>query len=170
MEIMKAIVLIGMPSSGKSSVGRRLSERLLRPFLDGDDLIRAREGMPLAEIISRRGTEGFLRIEEEALLSIRDPSAIVAPGGSAVYSPRAMEHLRSLGTVVYLRLSEEEMERRIPDFTARGVVMRGKIETPRDLYREREPLYRKYADLTIDVDGKHSEELAKELFEELKTR
>lgn len=159
---MECIVLIGMPASGKSSVGRRLAARLLCPFIDGDDLIRARTGMPLDEIIAREGADGFLQIEQDVLLSLApEGRAVIAPGGSAVYSAAAMAHLRSLGKVVYLSLAEEEIARRIPDFTARGVVMRG--ATLKELYEERVPLYERYADLTIAADGKTADELAKEL-------
>ena len=144
-------------------MGKLFAQKRALTFLDGDDLIRARTGEPLSETIARLGTEGFLKCEEEVLLGVRGEGIVLAPGGSAVYSERAMAHLKSLGKAVYLRLSEEEVERRIPDFTARGVVMRGNIFTLKELYSERAPLYEKYADAVLVADGKTKEELAEEL-------
>ncbi len=160
---MNDIILIGMPASGKSTAGKLLAARKNFLFLDGDDLIRAYTGEALDETISRVGTEGFLAIEEEVLCGIREEGAVIATGGSAVYSPRAMAHLKMLGKVVYLKISEEEIGRRIPDFHARGVVMRGEISTLRELYAERAPLYENYADLTVECGGRTPEEVAEEL-------
>ena len=160
---MESVVFIGMPSSGKTSVGKLLAKKSGRLFLDGDELIRARTGEPLSRTIVRLGAEGFLALEEETLCSVKAESAVIATGGSAVYSERAMAHLKSLGKIVYLKLSEREMERRIPDFTARGVVMRGNIATLRELYAERVPLYEKYADVTVDCTGKSLDGIVSEL-------
>ncbi len=159
---MDSVILIGMPASGKSTAGKLLAERLGLPFLDGDDLIRARTGMTLPALIEAVGTEGFLRTEEEALCSVPG-GAVIAPGGSAVYSPRAMAHLKSLGKIVYLRAPLVLIEARIPDFAARGVVMRGPIGTLEALYAERTPLYERYADLTVEADGRPAAELAAEI-------
>lgn len=160
---MESIVLIGMPSAGKTASGRLLAERLGYDFLDGDELIRASTGEELSRSIARLGTEGFLALEERTLLSVRSRRAVIATGGSAVYSQRAMAHLKTLGTVVYLKIAEEETERRIADPVSRGVVMRGNITTLGELYAEREPLYEKYADVTVDCTGKSSKEVAEEL-------
>lgn len=160
---MKSVVLIGMPSAGKSSAGKKLAKSLGLVFLDGDELIRAVTGEPLSATIAREGAEGFLKIEEEVLLRLSAADAVVATGGSAVYSERAMARLKSLGKVVYLKISEEEAEKRIPDFTARGVVMRGKISTLKELYAERAPLYEKYADVTVDCTGKSLDSILSEL-------
>lgn len=156
------IILIGMPSSGKTTAGKRAAELLGCPFTDGDDLIRVRTGKSLPQLLAERGTEGFLALEEEVLCAFAG-GGIFATGGSAVYSARAMAHLRSLGKAVYLRLSPEEAVRRIPDFSARGVVMRGTISTLEELYAERAPLYERYADVTLDCAGKSAEELAREI-------
>ncbi len=160
---MKTFVLIGMPSSGKSSAGKKLAKELGIAFLDGDDLIRAFTGESLAATIARVGAEGFLKIEEEVLCGLSAKDAVVATGGSAVYSEKAMAHLKSLGKVVYLKITEEEAEKRIPDFTARGVVMRGKVSTLKELYAERVPLYEKYADATVDCTGKSLDGVVSEL-------
>ncbi len=160
---MKTIVLIGMPSSGKSSAGKKLAKELGLAFLDGDDLIRAFTGESLAATIARIGAEGFLKIEEEVLCGLSAKGAVIATGGSAVYSEKAMAHLKSLGKIVYLKIAEEEAERRIPDFSARGVVMRGNIATLRELYAERVPLYEKFADATVDCTGKSVSSVVSEL-------
>lgn len=160
---METIVLIGMPSAGKTSVGRLLAKKSGRVFLDGDDLIRALTGEPLAATIARIGAEGFLMAEERTLCAVSEENAVIATGGSAVYSEKAMAHFKSLGKIVYLRLSKEEVLRRIPDFTARGVVMRGNVSTLSELYAERAPLYEKYADFTLECGGKTPEEIAEEL-------
>ena len=160
---MKTIVLIGMPASGKSSAGKKLAEALSLVFFDGDDLIRSFTGEPLSDTIARVGTEGFLAIEEEVLCRLSARDAVIATGGSAVYSERAMAHLRSLGKVVYLRIGPEQAEARISDFTARGVVMRGNITSLKELYAERAPLYEAYADVTVECDGKTADEIVEEL-------
>lgn len=164
METMtENFILIGMPASGKSAAGALFARKIGYTFLDGDDLIRALTQEPLMRTIEKRGAEGFVKAEEEALCGVRTSHAVIATGGSAIYSERAMKHLRSLGKIVYLKIAEEEVERRIPDFTARGVVMRGKISTLKELYEERAPLYEHYADCTVCCDGKSLEEIAEEL-------
>lgn len=163
------LILIGMPASGKSTAGRILAERLGIPFRDGDDLIRERAGKSLEALISERGAERFLALEEEVLCGIREERAVIATGGSAVYSARAMASLKRNGIAVLIRLSAEETERRIPDFAARGVVMRGKVKTLRALWEERAPLYERYADLRADGEGRTPAETAEEILRLLKT-
>lgn len=158
---MCKVILIGMPSSGKSTVGKLLSAIGGAPFTDGDDLIRAAAHRLLHAIIEEQGTEAFLALEERVLCDFLPAGEFVlATGGSAVYSARAMSHLRQLGTIVYLSLPPAQIAARIPDYTARGVVMRGEIHTLQELYAERAPLYERYADLTIDVAGLQPIEIA----------
>ena len=157
---MESIVLIGMPSSGKSTAGKLLAERFSRVFIDCDDRIRAFAGDSLDRLIASRGAEGFLALEEEVLCALKASGAVVATGGSAVYSPLAMAHLKTLGKLVYLKLDEAEIERRIPDFTCRGVVMRGSVSTLKELYAERVPLYEAYAEYTVDCNGRTVEQTA----------
>lgn len=160
---MNDLVLIGMPASGKSVAGRRAAELLGYSFTDGDDLIRARGGRPLSSLLEELGAEGFLRLEEETLCALTVSRCVVATGGSAVYSARAMEHLKSLGRIFYLKADEAELKRRLPDLAARGVVARGNVCTVEALYAERAPLYARYADVTVDCAGKSEEETAREL-------
>ena len=146
------IVLIGMPGSGKSTVGVLLAKALGYDFLDVDLLIQRREGALLQDILHARGTEGFLDAEERAVRSVSCVRTVVAPGGSAVCREEAARHLRSLGPVVYLRVSLPELERRISNPETRGIAMEPG-QTLADVLAFREPLYAKYADLTIDCDS-----------------
>ena len=145
-----SIILIGMPSCGKSTLGVLLAKRLGYRFIDSDLLIQETEGRLLHEIISECGNEGFLDVEERVNASITDEKAVIATGGSVIYGERAMKNLKSLGKVVYLKVPYDEMCRRLGDYSHRGVVIK-KGSTLADMYAEREPLYEKYADLTVDV-------------------
>ena len=145
-----SIVLIGMPSCGKSTLGVLLAKRLGYRFIDSDLLIQEREGRLLHRIIEEDGKEGFIRIENEVNSQIDEKNAVIATGGSVVYGEEAMKNLKSLGKVVYLKIPFDEMCRRLGDFSHRGVVMR-KGNTLEEMYAERAPLYEKYADITVDV-------------------
>ena len=146
------IVLIGMPGAGKSTVGVVLAKRLGYRFLDSDLVIQDKYGKLLHELIEEHGVEGFWRIEEEVSASLNPRKSVIATGGSVIYGPRAMEHLRQIGTVVYLKLPLEEVAERLGDLNARGVtLMPG--QTLADLYAERIPLYEKYAHVVIDCQG-----------------
>ena len=145
-----SIILIGMPSCGKSTLGVLLAKRLGYRFIDSDLLIQEREGKLLHEIISEKGVWGFIDIENEVNSSILEEKAVIATGGSVIYGDGAMENLKKLGKVVYLKIPYEEMCRRLGDFSHRGVIMR-KGNTLREMYDERAPLYEKYADITVDV-------------------
>lgn len=146
------IVLIGMPGAGKSTVGVVLAKRLGYRFVDSDLVIQDRYDKLLHELIEENGVEGFWRIEEEVNASLKPRKSVIATGGSVVYGPRAMEHLREIGTVVYLQLPYEEVADRLGDLNARGVtLMPG--QTLADLYEERVPLYEKYAHKVIECQG-----------------
>ena len=145
-----SIILIGMPSCGKSTLGVLLAKRLGYRFVDSDLLIQEKTGKLLHEIIFEEGNEGFIRLENEINQQITDENAVIATGGSVVYGEEAMAHLKTLGKVVYLKIPYDEMCRRLGDFSHRGVVMR-KGNTLEEMYAERVPLYEKYADLTVDV-------------------
>ena len=158
MIFMDDLILIGMPSSGKSTAGVLLAKRIGYGFIDTDLIIQGEQGALLSAIIQKEGTEGFLAIEERVNAGIAAMRCVIATGGSVCYSPRAMEHLKKLGTIVYLQLGEEEVSRRIPSLEKRGVVMRGDVLTLHDLYAERVPLYEKYADVTVCCDGQTIDE------------
>lgn len=154
---MKNITLIGMPGSGKSTLGVLLAKTLGFGFLDVDLLIQQREGKLLQEILDESGTDAFLEVEADAACSVDCDKTVIAPGGSVICRARGIEHLRTLGPVVYLRLSYEALEKRIHNLASRGIAFRPG-ETLRDIYDYRAPLYEKYADLTVDVDQESMEE------------
>ncbi len=146
------IILIGMPASGKSTVGVLVAKALGYRFIDADLVIQEVEGRRLHRIIREDGIEVFLAIEERVNLSLGNPQEapqVIATGGSAVYSEAAMARYKAVGVVVYLRLSYESVERRLGDYSHRGVAMPAGY-TLRDLYDERCALYERYADITID--------------------
>lgn len=144
------IVLIGMPGCGKSSIGVVLAKALGYNFIDSDLLIQAREKRRLFEIIADEGQARFNTIEEEVNAGIETSHTVIATGGSVVYGPRAMRHLREIGEIIYLKLPLAEVEKRLGNLRKRGVSLRPG-QTLGDLYRERVPLYEKYADITVDV-------------------
>ncbi len=146
------ITLIGMPASGKTSMGKMLSQKLRMKVIDGDKLIESVHGKKLHEIISEVGLDGFKRIEEEVLLSIDEDNVIVSPGGSAVYYESFMKKSRERGPVIYLYASPKTLLVRLGDFSKRGIVLPDGF-TIEDLYNERAPLFEKYADITINCDG-----------------
>ena len=146
------ITFIGMPGSGKSCMGRAMAGKLKMKLIDSDKLIEKRCGKKLQELIDELGIEEFRRIEEETLLSITGDNLIISTGGSAVYSDAGMRHLKELGKVFYLFCSCDTVKKRIGDFSKRGIVLKPG-QTIADLYNERAPLYKKYADVTILCDG-----------------
>lgn len=163
------IILIGMPGAGKSTIGVLLAKALGKAFIDTDLLIQAREGRLLQEIINEEGIEHFLTIEAEVLMSIQTVNSVIATGGSAIYSDRAMDHLKQNGIIVYLKLTYEDIERRINNLTSRGIAI-AKGKTLFDLYQERTPKYEQRADLTLDCTGRSIEELVRLVKEELEHR
>lgn len=147
------ITMIGMPSSGKSTVGVLLAKRLGFSFVDVDIVIQEKEGRLLKEIIADEGMDGFLKVEERVNAGLDVQLSVIAPGGSVIYGEEAMKHLKEISEVVYLKMSYEEMENRIGNVVDRGVALKPGF-TLRDLYNERIPYYEKYADITIDEEGK----------------
>ena len=160
------IVLIGMPGVGKSTVGDILAKMIGYQFTDADLLIQKQEGKLLHEIIAEKGTDGFIEIEERVNASIEASHTIIATGGSVVYGKKAMEHLSCIGTVVYLKVPYDTLEKRLEDIKGRGVVLK-EGQTLRTLYDERTPLYEKYADIEISEDGLNVEQTVEKLLERL---
>lgn len=156
----RAIVLIGMPGAGKSTVGVLLAKHLGLGFVDTDLVIQERSGRRLQEILAGAGYRELRRLEEEAILALETRGAVIATGGSAVYSERAMRRLGETGVLVYLKAGLDLLAARIDDYDRRG------IANPADqgfevIYRERTPLYERYADVFVEVDGLTHEEVAR---------
>ena len=143
------IVLIGMPGVGKSTIGVILAKELGYHFLDSDLLIQQEEKSLLKEIISKKGVEAFLSIENQVNQKIQVDHCVIATGGSAVYGKEAMEHFKEIGDIIYLHSSYEILSKRLGNLKNRGVVLRDG-QTLYDIYLERNILYRQYADLIID--------------------
>lgn len=158
------IVLIGMPGSGKSTCGVLAAKALLKNFYDTDLLLQGLEQTRLQDIIDVRGTDYFLAAEENAILSLDLKATVIATGGSVIYSEKAMEHLRSMGHVIYLHLDFDVMKKRISNITTRGVVLK-EGTTLEDMYAERLPLYKKYADVIIGCNDDTVEETVNKIVE-----
>ena len=149
----KNILMIGMPASGKSTIGVLLAKRLGYSFVDVDLVIQEKTGKLLKEIIAEEGDDGFLRVEEQANLDLDVEKSVIAPGGSAIYGKEAMEHFKEIGTIVYLKLSYEDLAKRLGNLKGRGVVLK-EGQTLKDLYDERSKLYEQYAEITVDESGR----------------
>lgn len=159
---MKNIVFIGMPASGKSTVGVVVAKRLGYKFVDTDLVIQEMEKRLLKEIIAEEGNEGFLRIEDRVNAEIQEERAVISPGGSVVYCENAMRHYKETGMIVYLHTSYETISNRLHNAKNRGVVLKDG-QTLKDLYEERTALFERYADLTISEEGRDLEETIEEV-------
>ncbi len=158
------IILIGMPGAGKSTLGVVLAKILNYDFIDADLLIQQQCDKTLQRLIDTCGTHGFIEVENQVLSDIQCEHTVLSTGGSAVYSDTAMEHLATLGPIVYLETSLDELKVRLEDFSERGVVMRnGTSMNLETLYEERVPLYERYATMTVNVDGLSITEAARKV-------
>ncbi len=146
------LVLIGMPASGKSSVGVILAKLIGYDFIDTDILIQRSEKKRLSEIIREVGVDGFLEVEARVNGSVEADHCVIATGGSAVYSEEAMRHLKKIGHIMYLKVDYETIRKRLGNIRQRGVALR-EGQTLRDLYDERVVLYEKYADTVVEEKG-----------------
>lgn len=163
---MDNIVLIGMPGSGKSTLGVVLAKMLGYGFIDSDLIIEEEENRLLHEIIKEEGIEGFMAIENRVNSSIETSRKVIATGGSAIYGAEAMEHLGKIGTIVYLKWGLEELAEHLGDLTERGVVLK-EGQDLRGLYEERCPYYEKYADITVECSGESIEAMTREIMKAL---
>ena len=163
------IILIGMPGAGKSTIGVILAKQSARDYLDTDVLMQLAEKKSLQQILDETGYMELRRIEERVLLELDCRNHIIATGGSAVYSEAAMQHLKANGIAVFLYVALEELKRRLIDMDTRGIAQRpGQSFT--DLYEERQRLYRRYTDLTIDCTDKTQQEISMVICEQLNLR
>ena len=144
------IVLIGMPGAGKSTVGVRLARRLGLDFIDTDQLIEQQQGRSLQAIVDADGHQALRRIEADTLIALDCRHHVIATGGSAVYSDAAMAHLRRSGRIVHLHVALPVILARVNDIATRGLA-REAGQSLAALYQEREALYRRHADLGVDV-------------------
>ena len=160
----KNVVLIGMPGAGKSTIGVILAKVLGKDFIDADLVIQKEEGRLLSEIIEQEGPDGFLAVEERVNAGLEPEGAVIATGGSVVYGTEAMNHLKEIGNIIYLKLPYDTLEKRLNDIRGRGVVLK-EGQDLRGLYEERVPLYEKYADFIVDENGLNVEQTIEKILE-----
>lgn len=163
------IILIGMPAAGKSTIGVILAKVMGYDFVDSDLLIQKESGKLLNELIEERGADGFIAFENTVNSRICAERSVIATGGSAVYGKEAMQHLKSIGLIVYLKVPFDILTERLDDIQQRGVVLR-EGQSLKELYRERCVLYETYADVIIDEAGKTPEDILKEITGQLKEK
>jgi len=161
---MKNIIFIGMPASGKSTVGVVVAKRLGYGFVDTDLLIQAQEKKLLKEIIAEVGNDGFLQIENQVNRDVNVEKCVISPGGSVVYCEEAMNHFKEIGVIIYLKVPFDTINQRISNAKNRGVVLK-EGQTLKNLYDERTALFEKYADYTVSEEGLSLEETIDEVLE-----
>lgn len=157
-----SLILVGMPGSGKSTVGLLLAKELVKSFVDTDILIQTREGKTLQDIIYDHGYQYLREAEEQVLLECQYLNHVIATGGSVVYSDAGMKHLKQSGRVVFLDVPLEELERRVHNFPTRGIAC-PPDQSLAQVFDERRALYQKYADITIDCGSKAQDEVVSEI-------
>jgi shikimate kinase len=161
------IILIGMPGSGKSTVGVILAKRTGRAFVDTDVLIQTESGRRLQDIVDRDGYLALRALEEQVLLDLDVRGHVIATGGSAVYSKFAMDHLRTAGVVVYLQVDLRTLKERVKDYETRGLAKRPD-QTVDDLFAERSALYETFADITVRCEKMDHEAVCTRVIEALR--
>lgn len=168
MKREKNIILIGMPGSGKSTVGVILAKTLGMGFVDGDILISQRENCTLQEILDERGLDAFLQVEEDTMLETDYRGTVIATGGSVPLREKAMEHLAQGGEFVYLDVPLQELTRRIRNISTRGIAF-APGQTLEDIYQLRTPIYQRWADVTVHVQTSDhaTERVVEEIIEKL---
>ena len=161
------IVLIGMSGSGKSLIGRNLAMKLNYNFIDVDDIIEQKTRMNLQDFIDKFGDEEFLKFEEKTILDLNVQNCVIAPGGSIIYSQKAINHLKRNSIIIFLDISLEVLKSRIKDVDKRGIVYL-KRKSYEELFNERLPLYKKYSDITLKIDDLNIEQIIKKIRQSLK--
>lgn len=164
-----SVILIGMAGAGKSTLSPLLAEKLGWKHMDTDAVIESYYGRPLQEVVDHLGVPEFRKSEEYIVSGIGVFRTVVSTGGSVVYGPKAMERLKGLGPVVYLRISSETCLKRVGGGENRGLAI-GSGQTLESLYAERIPLYEQYADFAVDTDKYSPEECAGQIFQWLKSK
>lgn len=160
--LRNSLILIGMPGAGKSTIGLLLAKNLAKDFVDTDLLIQNAQGKTLDDILRTQGYMKLRELEEEQLTNACYANHVIATGGSAVYSEKAMKHLRQFGPIVFIDVGCEELERRIHDMDTRGIA-RPAEQSFAEVFAERRPLYHRYADVVIDGSNKTQDQLVDEI-------
>jgi shikimate kinase len=163
MNLRRNLILIGMPGSGKSTIGRQLAQKLAWPFIDTDNVIKDQQQRALQDILDTEGVGAFIRKEAQAVMSLDLDQTVIATGGSVVLDRQAMKHLQSLGWIVYLDVPLPKIERRLWNIKTRGIVIK-KNQSIRDIYQIRKPLYERYADRVQPAAGRSSQQIVDEIY------
>lgn len=162
----KNLVLIGMPGSGKSTIGVILAKKTSRDFVDTDVVIQSHEHRSLQDIVDKDGYMALREIEEKWVTSLAVENSVIATGGSVVYSDASMKNLSANGTIIFLDASLDTLKKRITDYDQRGIARRPD-QSFEDLFAERSALYKKYADITIQSDGLNQDTACQAIVEQL---
>jgi shikimate kinase len=157
---MKNIILIGMPNSGKSTVGEALARHLGMGFVDTDLLIRQKANNSPRDIVTHDGLDKFLEIQESVILALNKANSVISTGGSVIYGEASMSYLKECGVIIFLQVEFEIIEQRVSE--ARRFA-RDENQSLRDIYDERLPLYNKYADYKIDCTDRQIEEIISDI-------
>lgn len=163
----KNIVMIGMPGSGKSTIGKKLAKALGYKFLDVDKYIEQKEGKTLGKIIDEVGDEKFLEIEDARLRELNLEKHVISPGGSAIFCDDAMAHLKKSSIIVFLDAPLDMLRKRL-DVSWLSRVVGIKTKSIEEIYESRNPLYKKWADITIKIEGKTNEKIVQEIMDKIK--
>ncbi len=161
------LTLIGMPGAGKSTIGIILAKNMSLGFIDTDVLIQINQQKSLQQILDESDHLNLRAIEENEILKLNVSNHVIATGGSAAYSEKAMMHLQRISTIIFLEVSFAEIERRIRNFSSRGIA-KAAHQTFQQLFDERQILYRKYAEMTVHCDGFDQEEIAMHIAQEVR--
>lgn len=163
----KNIVLIGMPGTGKTTVGQELSKKLGIGYIDTDELVKARCNMALRDYVAQNGTEAFMELQRKVICEIDRDNHVISTGGGVVQDSETMEHLRQIGDIFYLHTPFEVLEERL---APERKLARKPGESFRDIFDRREALYRKYSNYTIDCSGENVSDVMDKICELLKER
>jgi shikimate kinase len=164
----ESVVLIGMPASGKSTIGKLLAAELGYQFTDLDVYIREKEQQSLQDIINTEGEEALMLLEKERMAEIDLHRRVVAPGGSLVYHASLMQNIKQQAVIVYLNESLTNLQKRLYNVATRGIIgLKGK--TFAEIYSERSPLYTRYADIIINTDNLTRPQIVQEIVQKLRS-
>lgn len=164
---MKNIVLIGMPASGKSTIGVVLAKTLGVGFVDTDLIIQQREKRLLQDIINTDGLEKFLDCERDAIISQKYENCVISTGGSAVFRDDAMQYLKNDGVIVFIDVGIDTLKKRLSNIKTRGIAASAG-QSVESIYNERIALYKKYADITLTVENENVEQSVEKLINLIK--
>ncbi len=162
----KNIILIGMSGVGKSTIGKQLSKKLKKSFIDLDSVICDKYHLSLPEIIAKLGKNAFLNLEEETCLELNFDNLVCAPGGSLIYSDKAMHYCKENAIVIYLKDSLENLKTRVINWESRGIIGLNS-DTYEGVFNERQALYQNYADITIACNHRSWTEISADIIEQL---